>query len=76
MNNLKHWIMAAIVLVVIGGVGSLISFLTMKEYNIHETKTVDTHTISRLDVQLDNGKILLQETDGDQIRVELNRMCN
>jgi len=71
MNNLKKWIMIAVALLVIGGVGSLITFFTMKEYDIQENVTVDSANISGLEVRLRNGKILMRETDETQIRIEL-----
>lgn len=71
MNNLKQWIMIAVALLVIGGAGSLITFFTMKQYDIEETATVDAANISGLEIRFHNGKILMQETDEDDIRVEL-----
>lgn len=71
MTDLKTWIKIAVVLLVIGGLGSLITFVTMDQNNIQKNVEVDPARISGLEVRLRNGLILMQETDDDHIRIRL-----
>lgn len=71
MINIKKVMMAAVVLLLIGGIGSVITFFTMERHPIQQSSEVDAAHIKALDISQTNGAVIIQQTDDPVIRVEL-----
>lgn len=71
MRNVKKVIMAALLLIVVGGIGAIITFSLSDEMTFAAESEVDLANIEKIDIQIDNGSVTIHPTDAAQARINL-----
>ncbi|CAM3892923.1 DUF4097 domain-containing protein [Cohnella lubricantis] len=72
MSKPRRGIQLAIALMLIGGVGSLITFFAAERHEIRQSATVAAASLAAVDVRLDNGKIELLPSEDEDLHAELS----
>ncbi|MFD1038389.1 DUF4097 domain-containing protein [Virgibacillus byunsanensis] len=71
MNNVKKIAMVALLLVIIGGVGSIITFNINEPIAVAEDKEVENTNITAIDIQANNEQIEIHSTNDSKASIEL-----
>ncbi|WP_373895338.1 DUF4097 domain-containing protein [Virgibacillus sp. CBA3643] len=71
MGNVKKVTGVALLLLVVGGVGSIFTFNFNERTAVAETKTADTDNITAIDIRMNNEKVIIKPTEESQARIEL-----
>ncbi|MBP1970655.1 DUF4097 and DUF4098 domain-containing protein YvlB [Virgibacillus natechei] len=71
MGNVKKVAVVALLLLLIGGLGSIFTFNFNERTAIAETKTADTDNITAIDIRMNNEKVIIKPTEEPQARIEL-----
>ncbi|MGX4668043.1 DUF4097 family beta strand repeat-containing protein [Cerasibacillus sp. JNUCC 74] len=76
MGNIKKLSLIALLLITIGGTGSLFTFKTLERGTVSETKEVEAKEISNLKIDLINEKVNIVPTKEAEIKIELKGKSN
>ncbi|MEC5424831.1 DUF4097 family beta strand repeat-containing protein [Virgibacillus sp. C22-A2] len=71
MSNVKKIALIAILLILVGGIGSILIFNLNEPVSVAEAKEIDSTTITAVEVQANNGKVEIMSAEGSTTRVEL-----
>lgn len=72
MNNLKKIAIFALLLLLVGGVGSVITYNFNEPTSITEEKKIDNPNIEAIDISVNNAKVEIFSTKDSKISVELS----
>ncbi|WP_404458957.1 DUF4097 family beta strand repeat-containing protein [Oceanobacillus kapialis] len=76
MRNMKKWIVLASVLLVIGAMGSVITFASSGSSSISESAEFSGEDVEKLDVELNNQKLIIEPSQSSEMFVELEGKGN
>lgn len=76
MGNIKKLSLIALLLIIIGGIGSLFTFKTLERGTVSETKEVEAKEVSNLKIDLINEKVNIVPTKEAEIKIELKGKSN
>lgn len=76
MGNIKKLSLIAVLLITIGGIGSLFTFKTLERGTVSETKEVEAKEVSNLEIDLINEKVNIVPTKEAKIKIELKGKSN
>ncbi|MFA1821806.1 DUF4097 domain-containing protein [Virgibacillus oceani] len=71
MLNVKKVSLIALLLIVVGVIGAILTFSLNEEMTLTEEREVDAANIERIDIQIDNGSVNIFPTDAAQATVSL-----
>lgn len=72
MSKIKKIAIIALSLIVIGAVGSFITFQSMnKTFTVNEERIVDNTAFTDIEISADNQRVEIVSTDDSQAKVEL-----
>ncbi|MBY7142702.1 DUF4097 family beta strand repeat protein [Virgibacillus sp. NKC19-3] len=71
MGNVKKIMVVALLLILVGVVGSIFTFNFHERTAVAETKQANIDNITAIDIRLDNEKVIMKSTEEPNARVEL-----
>ncbi|PAV27947.1 hypothetical protein CIL05_18930 [Virgibacillus profundi] len=76
MNNVKKIVMIALLFLLVGGIGSIITFNFTEPTSVAEAKEVDDTNITAIDIQSNNERVEIIPAKDQKIRIELSGRSN
>lgn len=76
MSRLKKWSLAAIIFIIIGGVGCLFTFKSLARQEVAVTKEVSADEVTNLEFELANEEVTIVPTEKSAITIELKGKSN
>src|SRR5690625_599823 len=71
MRNVKKISLIALSLIVVGVIGSIITYSLSGQSSLAAERDVNITNIANIDIQKDNGSVNILPTDGEQAKAEL-----